>query len=452
MTYSIVSWLRFAPVQVRSFTSTPVLLDRTDHPLYKTLDWAKVEGNKIYAIVNPVDSGDILYILPGEFLRIVRAYASSEGAIVVLATPNSRRPGGGSTSGGSGVLIPNSGSFPKSSTTPGLQVGYTQPFIWMGYSYLRAYQPGRDSGESTILPLDSNIQAIITIWCSFLQRATMGTDSLSEGRILAKSFRFMRNILKVNGSAYLCLYLKASYLYTFKYVGGETNVDNSVYGLSVGLTHGLPSWLPLEVRAKVRSRDVGMIRFIGSMLFSYKGFSAGPQYADLTSITTVHPPIESVPEFNQVAVELWEVLRTRHSRHFPTYIPGAKAPGDFMFEYAFQPQTSAGPSSQISVESFHDDLLQFFIPDQRSPGLALRKFGGTWREGAQTIIDRYWRMVKDEMRTAIAGGLKYRPLGRLCTKVEAAGKIRVFAIVDNLTQILLRPIHNFLMEGLKGFG
>jgi hypothetical protein len=40
-------------------------------------------------------------------------------------------------------------------------------------------------------------------------------------------------------------------------------------------------------------------------------------------------------------------------------------------------------------------------------------------------------------------------LGRLALKHEAAGKVRVFAIVDGWTQSLLRPLHNFLFEILK---
>jgi hypothetical protein len=45
-----------------------------------------------------------------------------------------------------------------------------------------------------------------------------------------------------------------------------------------------------------------------------------------------------------------------------------------------------------------------------------------------------------------------RFMGRLSAKIEAAGKVRVFAIVDSITQILLRPFHDFLMKGLRRFG
>jgi hypothetical protein len=40
-------------------------------------------------------------------------------------------------------------------------------------------------------------------------------------------------------------------------------------------------------------------------------------------------------------------------------------------------------------------------------------------------------------------------LGRLCLKEEAAGKIRVFAMVDAFTQWALKPLHIMVVERLR---
>jgi hypothetical protein len=40
-------------------------------------------------------------------------------------------------------------------------------------------------------------------------------------------------------------------------------------------------------------------------------------------------------------------------------------------------------------------------------------------------------------------------IGKLSTKKEAAGKVRVFAMVDVWTQSLLKPLHLALFEFLK---
>jgi hypothetical protein len=45
--------------------------------------------------------------------------------------------------------------------------------------------------------------------------------------------------------------------------------------------------------------------------------------------------------------------------------------------------------------------------------------------------------------------LKDLKIGKLSTKAEAAGKIRVFAMVEVWTQSLLKPLHNALFSFLK---
>jgi hypothetical protein len=55
------------------------------------------------------------------------------------------------------------------------------------------------------------------------------------------------------------------------------------------------------------------------------------------------------------------------------------------------------------------------------------------------------------LKKRLVGGsrLEDYPLGQLATKAEAAGKLRVFAIVDSWTQSLLRPLHDTLFRILK---
>lgn len=67
-----------------------------------------------------------------------------------------------------------------------------------------------------------------------------------------------------------------------------------------------------------------------------------------------------------------------------------------------------------------------------------------------------------ELRDPVTGGFKYPPsvrpllgfgnrfgIGKLGFKAEAAGKIRVFAMVDSLTQMLLGPLHDALFNMLR---
>jgi hypothetical protein len=48
-------------------------------------------------------------------------------------------------------------------------------------------------------------------------------------------------------------------------------------------------------------------------------------------------------------------------------------------------------------------------------------------------------------------GVKFPYLGRLAFKEEAAGKLRVFAMVDVITQSLLKPLHDYLFHLFRKF-
>ena len=49
----------------------------------------------------------------------------------------------------------------------------------------------------------------------------------------------------------------------------------------------------------------------------------------------------------------------------------------------------------------------------------------------------------------VGTGLTLAPIGQLSTKKEAAGKIRVFAMVDIWTQSALKPLHDYLFSFLR---
>jgi len=60
------------------------------------------------------------------------------------------------------------------------------------------------------------------------------------------------------------------------------------------------------------------------------------------------------------------------------------------------------------------------------------------------VIDQLWELAKHT--PPLNPNL---PIGKLGFKVEAAGKLRVFAMVDWCTQCLLYPVHNLIFKLLK---
>jgi len=194
-----------------------------------------------------------------------------------------------------------------------------------------------------------------------------------------------------------------------------------------------------------------MIRFAGSWLFSYKGISGDPGEADLSSIQKPHPDISSHPEFFQNSKDIWDWLLENRRSAFPALQAAFTDPSEnwFDFKFDFFPQTSAGPTSACSVGSIDKDAAYIFSDIPGNLMEVFRQFSKHWGRPA---FDMFRRMK--DMARGYQGELSpvCPPIGRLSVKQEAAGKVRVFAMVDNLTQIILRPIHDFLIKGLQGFG
>lgn len=67
------------------------------------------------------------------------------------------------------------------------------------------------------------------------------------------------------------------------------------------------------------------------------------------------------------------------------------------------------------------------------------------------IFDKFLPFQSNIMNNdnKLAREMMNQKIGKLSTKKEAAGKIRVFAMVDVWTQSLLKPLHLALFEFLK---
>jgi hypothetical protein len=68
---------------------------------------------------------------------------------------------------------------------------------------------------------------------------------------------------------------------------------------------------------------------------------------------------------------------------------------------------------------------------------------------ALKMLNNINRFVSEGTRLGLPELNKARYVGKLGFKDEAAGKVRVFAMVDIWTQWALKPIHNFVMSILR---
>lgn len=114
--------------------------------------------------------------------------------------------------------------------------------------------------------------------------------------------------------------------------------------------------------------------------------------------------------------------------------------------------TSSGSNSVSFKGIFHDFLL---LSQNEVVLKAIRDY--LLKTNSKLF---YWTFLKLAyvarslyLRGALeVGGRKTQhSLGRLSFKEEAAGKLRVFAIIDSLSQMILKPLHDSLFEICKAF-
>jgi hypothetical protein len=67
----------------------------------------------------------------------------------------------------------------------------------------------------------------------------------------------------------------------------------------------------------------------------------------------------------------------------------------------------------------------------------------------QNMTLSFWRTIESEAECFPRSSAKGARQGKIATKVEPAGKVRVFAIVDYWTQCALKPLHDFVFEVLR---
>lgn len=74
----------------RTFHTSSVVLQLLSIHLYPEVDFAKVHAGK-YAIIDPIDPTEILYISEKEYLLQIRVHLSQDVPLVVLCRPGESR-------------------------------------------------------------------------------------------------------------------------------------------------------------------------------------------------------------------------------------------------------------------------------------------------------------------------------------------------------------------------
>lgn len=252
----------------------------------------------------------------------------------------------------------------------------------------------------------------------------------------------LQNMKRNHGSTYVVKYLKTSQLAIQKAIAGTRvlslrQLDNSL-PFPYLATCGLPRFIPIrDRRLMLVNGSPSVIRWWLTLYSVYRVISI-PGQLKLSTITD--PMTVLASGVLEVADEIRNLISP--SMFDTSELNSAR--------FLFLESASAG--SRVSWMGFLSDVIG--LKNNLRVYNALLDYlsiTGNYRMGA---LLRYFSenidLLKGQMALTTELNLESIPLlGKLSTKKEAAGKVRVFAMVDAWTQSALKPLHDMLFKFLK---
>jgi len=242
---------------------------------------------------------------------------------------------------------------------------------------------------------------------------------------------YILSLTKRHGQVYMVKYLKHSTLAIQKFIAGNPlsslkELDNLPFPR---LANGLPRFIPIDDRKAIRRGDANIIRFWISLYSIYRIISI-PGILKLSTITDVTS--SSIEDLKNGSSEL-RAISQKFKAKFDKSLLEKK--------YTILPLETASPSSKVSwLEMFkipsylkHHNLAMYNKMVDYMDLMGLSKLSKQFVSFSDVPYEGPELMI-----------------GRLATKNEPAGKVRVFAMVDVWTQSILNPLHKMLFAFLKG--
>nr|WPH57537.1 putative RNA-dependent RNA polymerase [Rhizoctonia solani mitovirus 127] len=290
-----------------------------------------------------------------------------------------------------------------------------------------------------------------------------GISILAGSKASSGTIRFIcifiytcKHIKRTQGIKGLTKFLKTASVSLQQSLGGHIVRDNgAISGARVSKTNGgLPRFIPAQIRIRVRANDTTMIRVLLTLLSIYRIFTF-PGTLKLQTITGAFKGHDGLRKEVLSYIPLFMRLFV-WSRFTPAYV---WAKMSSWAETAGQPIFKGGPGvlGVLGQWNTHPLVLVRSLLALKSNPILWDSISVFLSKLPYTKIDFAIKQVFEGLKGVILliNGKQIEPisplsyLGKLGTKEEAAGKIRVFAMVDAWTQWILYPIHRAIFMFLK---
>jgi len=283
-----------------------------------------------------------------------------------------------------------------------------------------------------------------------------GSITNSSVKVTVSFVRHLYRLSRVNGIQYTVKYLKGSVTLLMQALSGERHVSSQELGLAISRTRfGIPRIIPAVHRKHIRNGNIFYIRLWLTLLSVYRVFDV----VGKLNINTIITPSKAVVDFAEVR----NAVRTFNTHNIFNCESKGNLPEPFWI-------SSSSPTSSKAIRDEDKKIIFSSSYSTAFPAIikALRVFGDqpVLRKCYMTLCDALGYHSSVVMAMSFSRFLKrYAPdpihypgvklpgtatyIGKLAFKQEAAGKIRVFAMVDCWTQWLLRPLHRDLFRFLR---
>lgn len=295
--------------------------------------------------------------------------------------------------------------------------------------------------------------------------------SVSSIKFCLSFARLCHKMIKEQGVKGLVMYLKAAHISLQQSLGGQRVHDAGKLGRRFARTKtGLPRFIPFHFRDRIRKGDSRAIRLALTFIGVYRVLSF-PGVAKLGTITDSSTATGALNRYIQGLIPLFVKLFvfSRFNRVYlikrlkryatktilPMFKGGPGAPG-FKGLWNTHPNAVLLQGLALKMEPVLWESFSIIISltsnwpvrDLIEEVVSLRLLRGVYQED----LKAKFLGQRIEFPTAMTPQTRLEPiwpLGKLGSKLEAAGKVRVFAMVDAWTQWALAPVHKLIFLILR---
>jgi len=265
-------------------------------------------------------------------------------------------------------------------------------------------------------------------------------------------------IYKRQGAAGTVKFLKAAAVLLQQVIGAHKLDDMSGLGIRISRTKsGLPRIICSDHRRLIRQQHILTVRLYLTIFNLYRNiiFPGTIKLATIVEASSVSFTVYDL--FERYLSNFLRLFVGRRGFSLGTYRPVEA----FTISKSSPNRVSGDSSDEVSTSpeaiyrslwawKYYSEILSDKLDKPLTFNMLIEFMSFRNPRFSYSPIGRYLVKCYDNLSIALIprGGL-YRRLGKLSFKNEAAGKIRVFAIVDALTQWAMKPLHRWLFAILR---